>query len=86
MFKLSKKKSKSGLCSFCETLSVVMTALATICTLAALAGLYKAHVLSGGLTFGTSTGSLSIVALVFSLYLLKKTCDSTMCDCKVPKK
>lgn len=84
MFKFSKKKS--GLCSFCEWLSVVLTALATIAALAAVAGLYKAHVLSSGLTFGTSTGSLSIIALVASLLFLKKACDACMCDCKVPKK
>lgn len=84
MFKLSKKKS--GLCSFCEIWSVVLAALATLCTLVAIAGVYKAHVLSSGLTFGTSTGSLSIIALAISLFLLKKACDYCMCECKIPKK
>lgn len=83
MFKLLKKK-KSGLCSFCEVWSVVLAALALVCTLAAIAGVYQAHVLSSGLTFGTSTGSLSIIALVISLFLLKKVCDS--CGCKVTRK
>lgn len=63
-----------------------MTALATICTLAALGGLYKAHVLSSGLVFGTTSGSLSILAVVASLFFLKKTCDGSMCACSVAKK
>jgi len=74
------------MCLFCEWLSVVLTALATICTLAAIVGLYKAHVMSDGLVFGTSMGSLSIVALVFSLVFLKKTCDGCMCDCTISTK
>lgn len=85
MFKSSKKKS-SGVCVFCEWMSVILTALAAIASLAALAGLYKAHLMSSGLVFGTSTGSLSIIALVISLSFLKKTCDGCMCECKVPKK
>ncbi len=84
MFKSSKKKS--GMCSFCEIQSIVLTALAAICTLAAIAGVYQAHVLSNGLTFGTSTGSLSIISLAISLFLLKKACDNCLCECKVPKK
>lgn len=84
MFKSSKKKS--GMCLLCEWMSIILTALAAISSLAALAGLYKAHVMSSGIVFGTSGASLSIIALILSLMFLKKNCDECMCECKVPKK
>jgi hypothetical protein len=84
MFKSSKKKS--GICVFCEWLTIILTALSTITSIAAIAGLYKSHVMSDGLVFGTSTGSLSIIALIISLVFLKKTCEACMCECKIPKK
>jgi hypothetical protein len=80
----SSKKKKGGLCNVCSTTSLVTMVLAVVVTLAAIVGLYKAHVLSSGFTFGTSTGSLSIVALAISLMLLGKASEKCPCQCDVP--
>ncbi len=77
------KKKKGGLCNVCSATSLITMVLAVVATLASLVGLYKAHVLSSGFTFGTSTGSLSIVALVVSLMLLKKASEACPCQCDV---
>jgi hypothetical protein len=78
------KKKKGGLCNVCSATSLVTMVLAVVVTLAAIVGLYKAHVLSSGFTFGTSTGSLSIVALAISLMLLGKASEKCPCQCDVP--
>ena len=66
----SKKSSPPLSCLLCQV------ALGII---AALVGVYKAHVLSSGLTFGTSSGSLSLAALAFNLFLVKKVLESCPC-------
>lgn len=79
-------KKKGALCQICSVCSIVTMVLAALLTLAAIVGVYKAHVLSSGLVFGTSTGSFSIIALVASLALLKKAGESCSCQCELPTK
>ncbi len=83
MFGKSKKKGMA--CAACEALSLVSLVLNAVVTLAALVGVFKAHVLSSGFAFGTSTGSLSIVALVLCLFFLQKTVV-TCCSCTIETK
>lgn len=72
------------MCEFCLYVNIFISALAAIVAIAALVGVYKAHVLSTGLAFGTTSGSLSILALTFSLFLLKKALEN--CSCQLAKK
>ncbi len=62
------KNSKSDLmCTFCWIITYIVMVLSVLVTIAALVGVYKAHFLAGGATFGTTNGSLSLVALIGSL-------------------
>lgn len=68
------------MCELCLYVNILISVLATIVAIASLVGVYKAHVLSTGLAFGTTSGSLSILALTFSLFLLKKALDNCTCQ------
>jgi hypothetical protein len=58
----------------------VVVLLYLLVTIAAGVGVYKSHLLSSGATFGTTSGSLSIIAFVLSLtVLLKAVCCSGCC-------
>lgn len=48
-----------------------------LAALGALVGMYKAHFLGGGMVFGTTSGSLSILAFSVTLTLWAKF----MCHC-----
>lgn len=82
----SKSKKKGAMCAFCMSVNIIVSVFAVIGALAAIAGVYKAHVLSTGLAFGTTSGSLSLLALVFSLFLVKKALENCTCQCDVPSK
>ena len=75
----SKKSSPPLSCLLCQVVLGIIAALVVLSTIAALVGVYKAHVLSSGLTFGTSSGSLSLAALAFNLFLVKKVLESCPC-------
>lgn len=78
------KKKKGSMCDFCMVTNIVISAFAVLATLAALIGVYKAHVLSNGIAFGTTSGSLSLLALAINLFLLKKALEN--CTCALPAK
>jgi hypothetical protein len=67
-------------CGACKAVGVVMLILVTVLTLAAAIGLYMVHVTPAGLVFGTTEGSLSIMALLFCLISWKKICKG-VCGC-----
>jgi len=62
---------------------LVVAAIMVLLVLAALLGIYKAHVLSEGLTFGTSQGSLAIVAFVFAIKGLHVTLKNCFMKCEI---
>jgi hypothetical protein len=69
----SKKKGSSQ-CAFTYWVVVALYLFAAVLS---GVGVYKAHFLSSGMTFGTTSGSLAIVAFVLSLTFLKKS----LCCC-----
>lgn len=72
-------KKKGSMCDFCTVTNLVISAFAVLTTLAGLIGVYKAHVLSTGIAFGTTSGSLSLLALAINLFLLKKALENCSC-------
>ena len=81
-----KSKNKNGLCTVCGVTNIIVGALAVVASLAAITGVYQAHVLSTGLVFGTTSGSLSLLALAVNLFLVKKASAACGCQCTVSKK
>ncbi|MEK7591747.1 MAG: hypothetical protein AAB489_06140 [Patescibacteria group bacterium] len=77
MFK--KKASHLGVCL---ALHVVVAILLFVAAVAAVMGVYKSHVLSSGLVFGTTSGSLSLLALSVTLavWAYQTKCCVTKCD------
>jgi len=81
-----KSKSKNMYCDLCTILNLVIGVFAALLSLAALVGVYMSHVLPSGLVFGTTSGSLSIMAFGLSLFLLKKAMAACVCQCEIPRK
>lgn len=75
-----------GMCQTCSITTIILGVVAVLATLAALIGVYKAHFLSVGLTFGTLNGSVSLIALAINVFLIKKMASCCPCQCEVPKK
>lgn len=84
MFLKSSKKS-AGFCQFCLGVGVVVGVLAVLATLLALVGVYKAHFLSTGPTFGTLNDSAALIALALNLFLVKKVASYCACQCDMKK-
>lgn len=78
------KKSKNSGCTSCMVTNIVTAVLLLVATVAAAIGVYKAHFLAAGATFGTSNGSLSIIAFVLAVTLCAKSCK--MCCCSMDQK
>ena len=83
----NKKQPKcSVMCLFMKTL---VGLLFTIAALASLAGVYETHVITGSpaarviLQFGTTSGSLAIIAFVLALTVWVKTLKSFKSPCEV---
>ncbi len=74
------KKSTHG--ATCLAVHVVVTVLLFVASIAALLGVYKAHMLSSGAAFGTTSGSLSLVAfsITLSLCIYQLKCCLTKCE------
>lgn len=55
-------------CSYkpCAVMGKIIMLLLTLAEVAAIVAVYKAHFGTGGATFGSTTGSLSIVALAIN--------------------
>lgn len=81
-----KTKGKSGLCLACNGTNIVVGVLAVLMSVAGLIGVFKAHVLSTGFAFGTTSGSLSLLALALNLFLVKKISTCCPCQCAMPPK
>jgi hypothetical protein len=76
-------KNKNGLCDVCTVVNCVIGVIAIIASLLALIGVYKAHMLTEGMTFGTTSGSLALLALGINLVLVRKISMICGCQCKV---
>lgn len=84
---LSKKSAaKVSGCTGCSVGNILSLVLLAVATVASAIGVYKAHVLSTGATFGTSNGSLSLIAFVLAVTLLHKACRKCCgCSCEMKK-
>lgn len=81
---LSKKSSKNDGCLGCSVSNVITAVLLAVAAVASAVGVYKAHILSTGATFGTSNGSLSLIAFTLAVTLLHKACKKCCgCSCGV---
>ena len=87
MFKSSK--SKSSICMTCDVTGLLSFAVGIIALVFSIVGVWMAHFGSvmDGAVFGTMSGSLSLMALVASVYFVKKTAAGCCgCNCAVPSK
>ena len=75
-------KKKSPHAGACMVLHVVVSVILFIAAVAAVMGVYKAHVLSNGLAFGTTSGSLAIVALAVVLHVWMKQMIACVTKCE----
>lgn len=83
MFGKSSKKSAS--CTWCSVTSVIIIVLGAFALFASLVGVWMAHFgVENGPVFGTMSGSLSILSLIATLFLVKKM--SNECACQMPSK
>jgi ABC-type bacteriocin/lantibiotic exporter with double-glycine peptidase domain len=60
---------------------ILVSALLFLTALVALIGVYFSHVLTTGVAFGTSSGSLAIIAFVLSVLALSKQVKACMSEC-----
>lgn len=75
-----KKQPHEGLCL---ALHLFVAGLLLFTSAAAFIGVFKAHVQPEGLEFGTTVGSLSLLALAVSLVLWLKSMKDCACGCEV---
>jgi hypothetical protein len=85
MFMKSSKNKSSGMCQFCMATKIIIGVIAVLSSLAALIGVYKAHFLTTGPTFGTLNDSASLIALALNLFLVKKMASCCPCQCDMKK-
>jgi hypothetical protein len=88
LFLMLFKKSKNGPCMTCSITSVLLMVLGAFALIASLVGVLMAHFGTdqGGAVFGTVSGSLSILALIASLFFAKKMGGCCGCQCAMPSK
>ena len=67
----------------CMAVHLVVAALMLLFVLASLLGVYASHMLSEGLTFGTSQGSLAIIAFVVGVKGFFCTLQSCFAKCEM---
>jgi hypothetical protein len=67
----------------CMVVHVIVAALLLLLSLAALVGVYKSHVLLDGLAFGTTSGSLAIIAFVAAVMAFMRQMKACSCKCDV---
>lgn len=72
--------TSSARCTVCKILGILATLVLTLTTVAALVGVYRTHVLPGGMSFGTPEGSLALLVLVLSAAIWVKMVWK-MCPC-----
>lgn len=64
----------------CKIIGGLAALILTLTTIASLVGVYRTHLLPGGLTFGSLEGSVALAVLVLSLIAWVKTVHK-MCPC-----
>ena len=74
---------KSPHATGCMVGHMVVAAIMLLLVLASVLGVYKTHMLSEGLTFGTSQASLAIVAFVLAVKGLHHTLKSCYTKCEI---
>jgi hypothetical protein len=67
-----KKKNTTGSSSACSILCGLVTFLLLLSSLAALMGVVNTHLTSGGISFGGSGASLSLIAFAINIFLCSK--------------
>ncbi len=67
-------------CAGCKTAGILSLIVIGLLSIAALVGVYMAHMTAEGMLFGTLEGSLSIVAAIFGVKATSKLCKS-VCPC-----
>lgn len=73
-------------CRWCSVTTVILVVLGALALFASLVGVWMAHFgVENGPVFGTMSGSLSIISLVVTLFLVKKMSAECPCQCNVKK-
>ncbi|ALM14694.1 MAG TPA: hypothetical protein DEB30_00190 [Candidatus Peribacter riflensis] len=75
------KNSCPSCSSSCAAVQWVICLLLFLASIASLVGVYRAHFATGGMVFGSTNSSLSILAFVVALTLWSKC----MCRCLCSK-
>lgn len=77
-------------CGFCKFLRVIVSVLLLLVTIAAGIAVWRTHALPTGWTFGTTEGTLAIIAFAFTLTKCfktsKKLCPTCGSGCNCPTK
>lgn len=73
---------KNSCSSACAALNWLICLLLFFSTLTAITGVYRVHFGGGGMVFGSSNGSLSLIAFVISLALWSKWMCRCLCSCE----
>lgn len=68
------------MCGVCKVVGLILGILVLVAMIASLIGLYNAHMVGGVWTFGTTEGSLSLLAFAFAAFVFKKC--MAMCPCR----
>ena len=80
-----KASKGSAMCGVCWGVSLILAILGLLATLAAVIGVFKAHypIPGEGWVFGSTAGSLSLLALAVNFFFLKKAMSMCPCQCNV---
>ncbi|MDD4628589.1 MAG: hypothetical protein PHE68_04330 [Candidatus Peribacteraceae bacterium] len=73
---------KNSCSSACAAMNWIVCLVLFLTTLASLAGVYQVLFGGGGATFGSSNGSLALIALAINLMLWSKTMCRCLCSCE----
>ena len=88
MFNNKKKTTTPAACVGCMIMQWLTAIFLLVVTIAALIGAYMAHVMPDGIVFGSTNGSLALIAFTVSIVLLgkqmRKCCPCGGCACAVP--
>jgi hypothetical protein len=79
MFFHKKAPHKPG----CMVMHLVLAGLLLLAAVASLLGVYLSHFLESGLTFGTSAGSLSLIAFTFTVTMFLHQLKACMTSCEI---
>ena len=88
MFSAKKKAPAVQACIGCMIMQWLTALFLLVGAIASLIGAYMAHVLPEGVVFGSTNGSLALIAFTLSIVLLskqmKKCCPCGGCGCACP--